>query len=149
VSLFSELEEYFSSQTITEYYIVFDCTYLVWETLRFRRLKAGIVRNNQRAAAEKMFCGIYKGKELKRAIDDYFSSPEFAAQTQKDFETMGLCPDAIGVEALQRSLSPLAEIERQIASAQKRLATFTKELEQRLSDRVSEFNRAAMAAARR
>jgi hypothetical protein len=139
--LFEELEDHFNIRDMTEYGMIFDYTCLKLELLRYARMKVGIERNTRRAAVETIFRRLSNGKIPKDEIGEYFSEPEFQAQTRKDFEQAGFSLDAVEVEAFQRSLPSIAAVDKLIASGQKRIATFTKELEKRHAVRVKEYNR--------
>jgi hypothetical protein len=143
MSMFFDLERHFKIKNVMEYWILFDLTTLLWEIFRYRRMKIGIIRNHQRAAVESLFRKTHNGRVPPNAVEDYFSDPVFRAETCKAFEEVGFSPDAVEVEAFQRSLAPIAEIERLIASAQKRVAAFTKDLEKRYADRGARVRAAA------
>jgi hypothetical protein len=144
---FDTLEDHFKTKNLPEYVVVMDCTILVWEVLRYRRVKIGVIRNHQRNAAESLFRKSYEGHPPKDAARRYFSDPIFREESRDAFEAAGFSRDAVEVEAFSRSLPALAEIERQIASAQKRIATFMKDLERRYAERGARLARAAWKAA--
>jgi hypothetical protein len=145
-NLYYSLETEFVAKNLQEYSLILDYAMLVWETLRYRRMKVGIERNNRHAAVETMFRRLCNGKVPKDAGNDFFSDPVFQAQTRKDFEAAGFSSDAVEVEAFQRSVSSIAAVEKLIAGAQKRIATFTNDLEKRYAARLVRVERAALHA---
>jgi hypothetical protein len=85
-NLYYSLETEFVVKNLQEYSLILDYAMLVWETLRYRRMKVGIERNNRHAAVETLFRRLCNGKVPKDAGNDFFSDPVFQAQTRKDFE---------------------------------------------------------------
>ena len=127
---------------------MFDCTILVWEVRRFRRMKIGVIRSHHRYAVETQFRRTHEGRVPKDAAQKYFSDPVFREESRKAFVAAGFSDDAVEVEAFSRSLTAVAAIERQIASAQKRIATFTKDLERRYAERGARVALASLKASR-
>jgi hypothetical protein len=83
------------------------------------------------------------------SANDWFADPRSRTEVAKNFEAAGYAPDALGAEAFKRSLGSLATIEKLIASAQKRLIAFLKDLERRYVSRAAEMHvTAAKAIAR-
>ena len=155
VDMYEALESHFKTKNIPEYFLLLDCAALVWEISRYRRMKIAIVEMRQRPAVELLFRKIYSGNEfhplmidaeVRTKVEKYFSDAAFRTAAIKLFEMSGLPPDAVEIEAFQNSLGTLAKIEQLIASAQKRLANFTKDLERRYAERGARLRRAARAA---
>jgi hypothetical protein len=152
---FEQLFEHFENTHLgrakspTEYVLVANVTLLTWEVMRYYRIKASITVNQQRGAVESLFMKTHEGASMEGAAaglrasasvsaDAWFSDPAFRARAAKSFEAAGFAPDAVEAEAFQRSLPTLETIDRLIASAQKRLMSFLKDLERRYGSRGAE-----------
>jgi hypothetical protein len=148
------------AKTAVEFTIVFNATMLLWELLRYYRVRAGITLNQQRGAVESLFRKTHSGAAMEGAAaglrasasvsaDAWFSDAAFRAQAAKSFEAAGYASNAVEAEAFQRSLPTLAAIDRLIASAQKRLTSFLNDLERRYGSRGAEMRLVAVQAVSR
>jgi hypothetical protein len=137
------------AKTVTEYMLVYSATVLTWEVMRYDRMKIALMRNQQRPALESLFRKTHEGAAANQNAKEWFVSPASRAAAARNFEAAGYAPEAVEAEAFQRSLAALAIIERLIASAQKRLLVFLKDLEKRYGARGAEMRvTAAHAIAR-
>jgi len=148
------------AKTVTEYVLVYSATVLTWEVMRYDRMKIALMRNQQRPALESLFRKTHEGAAMEGAAaglriaanqnaKEWFVSPASRAVAARNFEAAGYAPEAVEAEAFQRSLAALAVIDRLIASAQKRLLVFLKDLEKRYGARGAEMRvTAAHAIAR-
>ena len=75
--------------------------------------------------------------------DKYYTDTAYKKKSDQKFAAAGYGSDAVDGEAFLRSLPSLASIERLIASAEKRLFNFIKELEARYSARAARFKATA------
>jgi hypothetical protein len=137
------------AKTALEYILVNEATKLVLNLERYERMKGAIFLNEQRAAVETLFRKTHDGAAMQNAgpglravahldAKKYFSDQTFKAKADRTFEAAGYAPDAIEGETFLRALPSLSVIEKQIASAQKRLIGILKELEARYSSRDKE-----------
>ena len=148
---FDEFEYMHSGRAKTklEYILVAEATKLTLSIGRYERMKGAILLNQQRPAAENLFRKTHESAAMKNAevglraaaqvsAKKYFSDAAFKANADQTFEAAGYAPDAIEGEAFLRALPSLAVIERQIASAQKRLFAMLKDLEVRYASHHSD-----------
>ena len=137
------------AKTALEYILVSEATKLVLNIEWYERMKGSIVLNERRPAVESLLRKTHEGAAMQNAgaglhalahLDGkkYFSNPDFKAKADAKFEAAGYAPDAREGETFLRALPNLASIEKQIASAQKRLIGIVKELEARYSSRDPE-----------
>jgi hypothetical protein len=159
VQLFEEFEYRDSgfAKTATEYILVYTVTMLTWELMRYQRLKVALLLNQQRAAVESLFrkthdAAMVKGTgpaltiEANQSARAWFADPAYRAQAAKKFEAAGYAAGAAEAEAFERSLGALARIENLVASAQKRVMSFLKDLESRFGSRAAEMRMVATKA---
>jgi hypothetical protein len=155
IQLFDSLAEYGKPQTSRDYLAVHQATVLTWDILRYQQMKIGVLRSHQRPALESLLRKIKVRAASKKGISEVVAQSEareFAAPWFKDpasrpammrvIENAGYPPDALEVEAFQLALPALANIERLIVSAQKRLNVFLDDLE-----RASKAHARALRAA--
>jgi hypothetical protein len=145
------------AKTVAEYIIVFNATTLTWELIRYHRMKVAIMHSHQRGAVESLFRKTHEGASMAGAesglramasvnADQWFVDEAYRQRAAKRFEAAGYASNAVEAEAFQRSLPTLATVDRLIASAQKRLAGFLKDLENRFSSRGAEVRLVAAHA---
>jgi hypothetical protein len=141
MQLFESLEAYGKPRTDRDTMAVYQATVLTWDVLRYQDMKVGVLRSHQRAALVSLLSKTHEGAAIKGAeaavmIDAdqkatrWFADPASRPAMAKMIENAGYPPNAVEVEAFQRALPTLATIERLIVSAQKRLNSFLKDLEQ-------------------
>jgi hypothetical protein len=162
---FEQLYEHFEyshlgrAKTVIEHIIVYNGTMLAWELMRYQRMKVSATLNQQRVAVESLFRKTHEGALMEgaasglraaasRSADGWFRDPADRARAAKRFEAAGYASDAVEAEAFQRSLPTLATIDNLIASAQKRLMSFLKDLESRYGARGKEARLNAAQGAR-
>ena len=155
--LFDEFVKYASPETTRDLLEVFQVTVLNWEILRYCEMKASIMRNNRRAAVERLIRVTHDGAAMKGAeaavradsaqkTKQWFADPAHRATMRKTFEAAGYAPNAVEAEAFERALPSLASIERLLASAEKRLAALLKDIEKRSEKRAADLRLAARKA---
>ena len=148
------------AKTVVESILVFNATTLTWELIRYHRMKVAIQLNQQRGALESLFRKTHEGAAMAGAeaglramasvkAGEWFGHPAHRERAAKRFEAAGYAPNAVEAEAFQRSLVALATIDRLIASAEKRLMSFLKELESRYGARGEEVRLVAVQAVSR
>jgi hypothetical protein len=76
----------------------------------------------------------------------YFTSEDARRKIERKFAAAGYAPESVDVEAFQLSLQSLATLDRQIASAQKQLMAFLKEIDRRESRRADALRATALNA---
>ena len=159
VQLFEEFEstDLGRAKTVAEYVLVYTITMLTWELMRYQRMKVALLLNQQRAAVESLFrkthdAAMVQGTgpaltiEANQSARAWFANPAYRAQAAKKFEAAGYATAAVEAEAFERSLGALARIENLVASAQKRVMSFLKELESRFGSRAAEMRLVATKA---
>jgi hypothetical protein len=137
----------FVVKTPMEHFLVTQVITLMHNLTRYEAMKVALMQSQKRPVLEDLFMktedptamdpAAAKGLAFKNA-GMWFANPEFRASAAKGFEAAGYSPNAIEVEAFQRSLPSLSTLDRLIASAQKRVLTLMKELEKRCRDREAE-----------
>jgi hypothetical protein len=133
--------------TPIEFMLAWRATVLTYEVVRYERMKIAILRNQHRPATESLlkrtggFFSTGPGVDAmtSKLADEYYAKSACKAKSDKQFEGAGFAPDAVEGEAFLRALSSLSSIEKLIASAEKRLLSFNKELETRYSARAEKF----------
>jgi hypothetical protein len=133
--------------TPIEFMLAFRATMLTFEVIRYERMKIAILRNQHRPATESLLrktAGTFSvgpgGHAMaSKKADEYYAKPAYQAASNKQFEAAGFAPDAVDGEAFLRALTSLSSIEKLIASAEKRLFSFNKELELRISARAAAY----------
>jgi hypothetical protein len=126
-------------ETVPQHWLVWNSAVLTWEIMRYRRMKVAYMLNQRRAAVgtlvRKSFCSSAMRTvwEPESDIDDnierYFNDPEFQRLLDRALQEAGFAADAIEGEIFARSLPGLLRLERLIASAEKRLMLFFREME--------------------
>ena len=155
IQLFDSLAEYGIPQTSRDHLGVHQATVLTWDILRYQQMKIGVLRSHQRPALESLLRKIKVRTASKMGISEvvaqsearelaapWFKDPDSRPAMMRVIENAGYPPDALEVEAFQLALPALANIERLIASAQKRLNVFLDDLE-----RASKAHARALRAA--
>jgi hypothetical protein len=112
----------------TERMYVDDIANLTWDTLRYRRIKAGIVDNAFRHALENILRPFLRGPDgisMANLAAQGLASEWFFTQTAKDrvsalLKQAELDERAVEAEALRLRLSEIEKIDRLIASAEAR-----------------------------
>ena len=142
--------------TAADYTMIYQATTLTWRVIGLERMRAALIRHQRPAAVVALIrrTGEYAGAERNsiaymaaptEAIK-YFKSDDARKQIETMFAASGYTQEAVDVEMLQLSLPFLTTIDRQIASAQKQLMAFLKEIERRESRRANALRKAALNA---
>lgn len=132
-----EDKSYPLAQTAQDYMAVYQATVLTWDILRLHEMKIGVLRSHQRPALESLLrrtnaVAALKGAEPREADQKAakrFADPATRPAMMNAFELAGYPPNAVQTEVFMRALPSLAQIDRLIVSAQKRLDVFLKDLE--------------------
>ena len=155
--LFDSLEVYGKAQTARNYMVVYQATVLTWDILRLHEMKIGVLHSHQRPALESLLrktnaVAAMKGAEpmmrveADQKVTKWFADPASRPAMMKAFELAGYPPNAVQTEAFMRALPSLAQIDRLIVSAQKRLDVFLKDLEKTSKDSAEALRLAAERA---
>jgi hypothetical protein len=157
-SLFRELE--FSGQgggrTAVDYAMIFQATVLTWRLLGLERMRAALIRHQRPAAVVGLLRrtdergevepGSFAYSDATAEAIGYFTSEDARRKIETRFAAAGYAPESVDVEAFQLSLHSLATLDRQIASAQKQLMAFLKEVDRRESRRADALRATALNA---
>ena len=108
---------------------VADIAYLVWEILRLRRCKAGIINSAFRAGLERLLRYLLRepGGDFHQVEDDaqdlahaWFSDPAAKKRVSELLRSFQLDESAIEAEAINRSAADLERLDRLLASLESR-----------------------------
>jgi hypothetical protein len=135
-----ELSEGEPPTTDAEYLLVYQATMVTWELLRLERTKVKVLKYQGRFAAEVVYRKSYEsltGEADSKGVagaarkwgERYFADPEYRKAFAAKLEAAGYGADAVEAEAFRRSLPSIAQIERLIASSEKRLLNILKRLD--------------------
>jgi predicted TIM-barrel fold metal-dependent hydrolase len=111
---------------ILEQMYVEDIAYLVWEVLRLRRSRAGIINVAFREALESVLeqClrepDRYVGQEADKLAHEWFTDPSAKKEVAELLRSFELDETAIEGEAIRKSADDLERIDRLMASAEAR-----------------------------
>src|SRR5262249_5627419 len=135
---------------IIEEIYVSDITDLVWQIIRLRRCKAGIINAGYRAAMEQLFPELLRDwddtaepvmEEAKELAWKYFRSPEWKAKAAKLLNQYHLNDSVIEAIAVRNALSELERLDKMEASCELRygkalrgIADYRESFAQRLRD---------------
>lgn len=144
-------------QNVRDHYQIYDLSVLTFEVFRYRYLKGSIIQNQHRAAAEQLYRETHVGVRMPGAYPQvaaiasqeaakWAADPNVRQQASTDFQNAGFTADAVSTTSYLAVLPALARIEAMIASAEKRLATYLKELVERNDVRVARIRRTAERA---
>lgn len=133
-------------ETVPQHWLVWHTAILTWEVMRYRRFKVAYMLNQRRVAvgglirkafhASPMRTLRIAGSDIDDNIERYFTDPEYPLLIAQALEKSGYTIDAVESEMFARSLEGLSRIERLIASAEKRLMLFFREMEKIHGDRA-------------
>ena len=148
-------------KTDWEYQLTSRAAVAAWELMRYDRMKAAILRNHQRHAAESMHrrsSGIEPMSTLdQKQIESYaqegtaryFTDPAYRAEFAAHLERSGFAPNGVEGEAFLRALPSLSIVDRLITSTEKRLDKILRQLDAAYAKRHSEQPMPQSIAARR
>ena len=156
-SLFRGLE--MSAQggwTPADYTMIYQATTLTWRVIGLERVRSALIRHQRPAAVVALirrtneFGGAEPGSIAYMTAPgeaiEYFKSEEGKKKIETRFAAAGYAQESVDVETFQLSLAFLTTIDRQIASAQKQLMAFLKEIDRRESRRADALRKAALNA---
>jgi hypothetical protein len=141
LQLFESLEAYGKSQTARDYMSVYQATVLTWDVVRYQEMKIGVLRSHERPALESLLCKVHEYAATKdggglfvrmaahKDATKWFADPASRPAIMEKIKNAGFPSNALEVETFQLALPALANIERLIVSAQKRLNVFLDDLE--------------------
>ena len=133
-------------ETVPQHWLVWNSAMLTWEVMRYRRMKVSYMLNQRRAAVGALIRQAFHstsmravrkgGSDIDDNIERYFSDPAYRPVVGQTLEQAGYSADAAEAEAFARSLNGLSQFERLIASAEKRLMLFFREMDRIHGDRA-------------
>ena len=136
-----------------EHWLVWHLTVLTWEVMRYLRMKIAHTLNQRRAAVSALIRKAFlssamrklrmPGSDIDDNIDRYFSDPDYPPLIHKGLEAAGYTAQAIEAEMFSCALPALSQLERLIASAEKRLTLFFRENNKILGDRAARVQEVA------
>jgi hypothetical protein len=157
-SLFREFEfsEQGGDRTAADYVMIFQVTLLTWRLLGLERMRAALIRHQRPAAVVGLLKrtddlrGVEPGSlafaDVSGEVAGYFTSEDARKKMETKLAAAGYAPESVDVEAFQLSLHSLATIDRQVASAQKQLMAFLKEIDRRETRRADALRGTALNA---
>jgi hypothetical protein len=133
-------------ETASQHWLVWYTATRIWEVMRYRRMKVSYTQNQRRAAVEGLIRKAFQasamravreaGSDIDDNVERYFSDLEYPPLVAKALEKSGYTVDAVEAEMFARSLDGLSQIEKLVASAEKRLMLFFREMEKIHGDRA-------------
>lgn len=136
-ALFDSYRNHFFPENILEFDLVYTVTVCKWEVNRYRSMAIAATSNQRQAGLELLFARTHKAAHLEGAeqavkIDAAkmakacFADSDYCEDAYCNLESMGYFPNSA---AFLLSLPTLKEIERLLASAEKRYAAAVKSLD--------------------
>jgi hypothetical protein len=126
-------------ETVPEHWLVWNSAVLTWEVMRYRRMKVSYMLNQRRVAIGALIRRAFQspsmravrkaGSDIDDNIERYFSDRAYPPLVAEALEQAGYSVDAAEAETFARSLDGLLQIEKLIASAEKRLMLFFREMD--------------------
>ncbi len=133
-------------ETVPQHWLVWDSAILTWEIMRYRRMKVAYMLNQRRAAVGSLIRKAFQtsamralrtaGSDIDDNVERYFTDPEYPSLVAQALDKSGYTIDVVEAEMFARSLDGLSRIEKLIASAEKRLMLFFREMERIHGDRA-------------
>lgn len=131
-------------ESMQDYLTLAEVAVLTFEVMRYRRLSAAIIKNQERAAIKALFRQLSEYGEVNEAgrleagenTIKWFSNETFRKQAAANFAKGGFTEDAIAVEAFSGALPSVVMIDKLIASAWRRLDKFLTDLTARKDHRA-------------
>ena len=133
-------------ETVPQHWLVWNSAILTWEVMRYRRMKVAYMVNQRRAAVGSLIRKAFQtsamralrtaGSDIDDNVERYFTDPEYPSLVAQALEKSGYTIDVVEAEMFARSLDGLSRIEKLIASAEKRLMLFFREMERIHGDRA-------------
>jgi hypothetical protein len=143
--IFKCFERDVEPETMQDYFTLAEVTLLMFEAMRYRKMSAAIVKNQERAAVQTLFrsmnkYGIQNKMAASLAANDtvqWFADEAFRKQASSAFERGGFTPDAISIEAYNGALPSVSALDKLVASAWKRMDKFLNDLGMRQNHRAA------------
>src|SRR3954466_923202 len=145
-SVHDDFADGLAAETVPQHWLVWNLTVLTWEVMRYRRMKVAYVLNQRRAAvsgliretflAPAMLAIREAGSDIDDNIERYFTDPDYPPLVAQALVKSGYDIDVVEAEMFSRSLNGLSQIEKLIASAEKRLMLFFREMDKIHGDRA-------------
>src|SRR6266403_52054 len=133
-------------ETVPQHWLVWNSAILTWEVMRYRRIRVAYMLNQRRAAVGSLIRKAFQtsamralrtaGSDIDDNVERYFTDPEYPSLVAQALEKSGYTIDVVEAEMFARSLDGLSRIEKLIASAEKRLMLFFREMERIHGDRA-------------
>jgi hypothetical protein len=143
-------------RTPADYTMIYQATTLTWRVIGLERMRAALIQHQRPAAVVALirrtneFGGAERGSIAYMTAPaeaiGYFKSDDARKKIEASFAAAGYAQECVDVETFQLSLLFLTTIDRQIASAQKQLMAFLKEIDRRESRRAHALRKAALNA---
>jgi uncharacterized protein YdiU (UPF0061 family) len=153
--LFREIE--YSAEggekTAADYAVDYQATVLIWNLQRIDRMMVAVIRHMHPAAVAALLRRSSEYGEPERGslayltahgeALAYFTSEADKKKVLERFAKAGYAPDAVEVEAFERALPQITNLNRQQNVARQQLLAFLKEMDLRNSRRAKELRKAA------
>ena len=133
-------------ETVPQHWLVWNAAIRTWEVMRYRGMKVSYTQNQRRAAVEGLIRKAFQtsamravreaGSDIDDNVERYFSDSEYPPLVAQALEKSGYTIDAVESEMFARSLDGLSQIDKLIASAEKLLMLFFREMEKIHGDRA-------------
>jgi hypothetical protein len=143
-------------ETVPQHWLVWNSAILTWDVMRYRRMKVAYMLNQRRAAVGGLIRKTFQtsamralrtaGSDIDDNVERYFTDPEYPPLVAQALEKSGYTIDVVEAEMFARSLDGLSQIEKLIASAEKRLMLFFREMEKIHGDRAIRAQKTADGA---
>ncbi len=144
--VYDEFLDPLGPETVPEHWLVWNSAIRTWEVMRYRRMKVAYMLNQRRAAVGGLIRKAFQtsamralrtaGSDIDDNVERYFADPEYPPLVAQALEKSGYTIDAVETEMFARSLDGLSQIEKLIASAEKRLMLFFREMDKIHGDRA-------------
>jgi uncharacterized protein YdiU (UPF0061 family) len=152
-TLFREIE--YSAErgkkTAADYAVDYQATVLMWNLQRIDRMIIALIRHMHPAAVAALIRRTSKYGEMEPGslaysaahVDAlaYFSSEDAKKQMLEKFANAGYAPDAVEVEAFERALAQITNLNHQQTVARRQLLAFLNEIDRRNSRRAKELRK--------
>jgi hypothetical protein len=153
--LFREIE--YSAEggekTAADYLVDYQATVLMWNLQRIDRMIVAVIRHMHPEAVAALVRrtstygeterGSLAYHEAHAVALEYFTSDAAKKQILERFAKAGYAPDAVEVEAFERALPQITNLNRQQNVARQQLLTFLKQIDLRNSRRAKELRKMA------
>ena len=156
IGLYDDFLDPLLPETVPQHWLVWNSAILTWDVMRYRRMKVAYMLNQRRAAVGGLIRKTFQtsamralrtaGSDIDDNVERYFTDPEYPPLVAQALEKSGYTIDVVEAEMFARSLDGLSQIEKLIASAEKRLMLFFREMEKIHGDRAIRAQKTADGA---